>query len=81
MCHVLLLPVPNENTANYSGRSTGNIQQDLTGLPSTSLAWGRGWHHVREAQGLSSVLVYYNNLLCLLTTLSTTYSRLVFKKY
>ena len=57
------------------------ILQDLTGLPSTSLAWGRGWHQDKEAQGLSSVLVYYNNLLCLLTTLSTTYSRLAFNKY
>ena len=55
------------------------IEQDLTGLPSTSLAWGRGWHQDKEAYGLSSALVNSNNLVWLLTPLSTTYSRLVFK--
>ena len=39
-----------------------------------SLAWGRGWHQDKEAQGLSSVLVHSNNLLCLLSTPSTTYT-------
>ena len=62
------------------------LEQDFTGLPSTGspstcLASGRRRHQDKEARGSSSVLVYSNNLLCLLTTLSTTYSRLVFKKY
>ena len=47
--------------------------QDLTGLPSTSLAWGGGWHQDKEAHGLSSSLVNSNNLLCLLTPISSTY--------
>ena len=42
---------------------------------------GPRWHQDKEAHGLSSALVNYNNLLCLLTPLSPTYSRLVFKKY
>ena len=58
-----------------------NKYQNLTGLPSTSLAWGGGWHQDKEAHGLSSALVNSNNLLCLLTPLSPTYSRPGFKKY
>ena len=42
---------------------------------------GPRWHQDKEAHGLSSALVNSNNLLCLLTPLSPTYSRLVFKKY
>ena len=57
------------------------ILQDLTGLPSTSLAWGRGWHQDMAAQGLSSVLVYSTNLTSLFSTQSTTCSRLFLKKY
>ena len=40
----------------------GNHNIILWILPSTSLAWDRGWHQDEEAQGLSGVLVYSNNL-------------------
>ena len=47
------------------------IWHDLT---STSLSWHRGWQEDKDAHGVSSVLVYSNNLPYLLTTLSTTYT-------
>ena len=68
-----------EMTCRFVSGVLINDLKGLTGLPSTSLAWGRGWHQDKEAYGLSSALVNSNNLLCLLTPLSTTYSRIVFK--
>ena len=64
----------------WAQKSTCIFNRFLTGLPTTSLAWGREWHRDKEAQSLSSVVVYSSNVPCLLSTPSTTYSCLVFKK-